>query len=72
MRQPCGSLSLGADVAAVQLDDPAGDRETESGAAVARRARGVGPVEAFEHAARLGVGDARALVDHLESRAVGR
>ena len=41
-----------ADVAAVQLDDPTRDREPETGAAVARRAGGVGAVETFEDPGR--------------------
>src|SRR5262249_60353340 len=52
---------LGMDVASVELDDPLRDRQTEPGAAVARRARGAGSVEALEHAALLGFGDAGAL-----------
>ena len=52
---------LDADVAVVQVDDPARDREPETRAAVVGGARAVGAVEAFEHARRLGVGDARVL-----------
>src|SRR5262245_49850324 len=58
--------AFGPDVAAVEVDDPAGDREAEAGAAGAGRARGVGAVEAFEHARAVGLGDARAVVDHLD------
>ena len=57
---------FGVDVAAVQVDDPAGDGEAEAGAAVARRARRVEPVEALEDAGRVGFGDAGALVEDLD------
>ena len=59
------------DLPAVQIHDPSGDREAEARAAVARGARRVGAVEAFEHARLLGLGDARALVEHLDRHAVG-
>ena len=69
MRQPCGSSALGTDLAAVQLDDPARDREAEPGAAVAGRARRVGAVEALEHAASRRRRGCRGLRRSLRARA---
>src|SRR4051812_42691213 len=66
---PVRLARFGMDVAAVQVDDPAGDREAESGPAVRRCARGVGAVEAFEDAGDVVGGDARALVDDLDRHA---
>src|SRR4051794_6414237 len=55
---------LGADRAAVQLDDPPRDREAEAGAAA--RARRVRTVEALEDAAAVARRDPGPLVDHPE------
>ena len=64
---------LGADRAAVGVDDPARDRQPEPGAAVARGARRVGAVEALEHPLGLGGRDAGPLVgDHDRGAAGGR
>src|SRR6478735_12383234 len=57
------------DVAAVQVDDPAGDGEAESGPAVGGRARGIGAVEAFEDTGDVVGGDTRTLVDDLDGHA---
>src|SRR5262249_28522903 len=56
------------DRSSVGIDDPACDREAETGAAVARRARRVHAVEALEHALALGDRDARPLVGDLDRR----
>ena len=56
---------FGVDLASVEVDDPSRDREAEARAAVARGARRVGAVEAFEDPRLLGLGDARAFVDAL-------
>src|SRR5262249_25706812 len=50
------------DRAAVEVDDPAGDRKAEAGAAGLARPSRVRPVEPFEDPARVGVGDAGAVV----------
>ena len=60
---------LGVDVAAVQIDDPAGDRETEPGAAVGRRPGRVEPLEPVEDAGSVGLRDPGALVEHLDDDA---
>ncbi len=64
----CGSPSVGLgdlDEAAVELGDPAGDRQAEAGAAVVGGAVVAGG-EALEDAGPVLGGDARALVGHLE------
>ena len=68
--RPCGTVRVDrfdAHVAAVQVDDPAGDREAEAGAAVIGGAGGVGAVETLEDPRRVGVGDAGALVGHFDA-----
>jgi hypothetical protein len=45
-----GLDTLRANIAAVQLDDPARDREPQPGSPITRGTRGVRTVEAFEHA----------------------
>ena len=60
IRQPCGSASVDADRAAVQLDDPAGDREAEAAAALGRRSARGRAVEALEDPLGLVGRDARA------------
>ena len=49
----------------MRLDDGSRDREPDAGAAVLARARGVGPVEAFEEAGQVLGGDPDAGVGHL-------
>ena len=66
MRQPWRLCLLGVDRAAVQLDDPARDREPEAGAAVGRRSGPGRAVEALEDPLGLVGGDARALVGDLD------
>ena len=53
IRQPCAVRRVDADRAAVQVDDPARDREPEPAAAVVGRARPVAAVEALEDALGL-------------------
>jgi hypothetical protein len=57
------------DGAAVEVGDPAGDRQTEAGTAAAV---GFGEgAEAFEDAVAVGGGDAGAVVGDFEAPAVG-
>src|SRR5437764_10853615 len=62
--------ALDMDVAAVQVDDPAGDGEPEPRTAFVGRARGIGAIEALEHVNRVGRRDAGALIDNFEPGAV--
>ena len=50
----------------MQIHDPASDGQAEAAPAVSCRTSRVGPVEALEHALRLILGDARAIVDHFK------
>ena len=59
-------VRLGMDLAAVEVDDPSCDRESETGAAIGGGARGIGPVEAFEDPFRIGRGDAGPFVDDFD------
>ena len=58
------------DLASVEVDDPLRDRETESRAAVARRACRVGAVETLEDARSVSIGDPGTFVEHLDGHAV--
>ena len=55
-RRALAGQRLGPDPAAVDLDEPARDREAEAGAAVAARALGPGAVEGLEDPLELGGG----------------
>src|SRR5579863_8654930 len=61
-------VRLGAhtDAAAVGACDRGDDRETEADTAARTGSRGVGAVEALEHAGELVVGQSRAAVPHLD------
>ena len=58
--------ALGADRAAVQLDDPARDRQPEARPAAVGAAAPVAAVKALEHAVQLIRRDARAVVVDLD------
>ncbi len=64
-----GLAGLDPDVAAVEVDDPAGDGQSEAGATVLRRTGRIGPVEALEHLAPLLLVDAGAFVADLDGDA---
>ena len=66
-RAAAARLALGADRSAHQLDQLAGDREAEAGAAVVARRRGVGLRERLEHAVERSRVDADAGVGDLEA-----
>ena len=68
IRQPPRCSGVGADRAAVEVDDPAGDREAEAASALVARAAGVAPVEALEDALGLLGRDPGPLIDDLEPR----
>src|SRR5229473_2205077 len=69
-----GAVAEGAlrfDLAAMQIDDPAGDREAEAGAAGFTGARLIGTVEAFEDVREVFFGDADAGVADFDARMAG-
>ena len=54
---PVWIVGCGSYLPAVQIDDPASDGQAQAAAPVAARARRVGPIEAFEDAPPLCLGD---------------
>ncbi len=61
---------LGADLAVVKVDEPAGDREAEPGAAGVLGTRAAGAEEAVEDAVEVVGRDARPVVGHAQEDAV--
>ena len=55
-------LACDGNVTSMLLDDPAGDRESQSGASWVARARGISPVKAIKHMWQVGCWDAHSVI----------